>query len=259
MTQPAKERYATQVLNYGGGLQTVCVCVLIAEGVLPRPDRIVMADTSREVQSTWDYLHEDIQPYLEKHGLPAVEIAKHELATVDLYSSKSSTILIPVFTETGKLSSWCSGEWKTEVVKRHLRATGVKSATQWIGYAFDETKRWKDKPTEDGPWRLRFPLVELGIVKIDCNVIAKKAGLRAARKSRCWCCPNQPNEEWRQLRDELPEQFELACKLDEEVRADDDRNGVFLHQDRVPLREADLDRKDRKEPDRQCSLGICFV
>ena len=253
-----KDRFATQVLNYGGGSQTICICVLIAEGVLPRPDRIVIADTGREVRSTWDYLHQHITPYLKKRGL-SVEIASHDLATVDLYSLKSETVLIPVFTQTGKMRSWCSGEWKTSVVRRYLRASGVASATQWIGYALDEKRRWQGKSTEDGPWRLRFPLVELGIVQADCAVIIKKAGLPEARKSRCWMCPNQPNAEWRQLRDEFPKEFEDACRLDDEIREEDDEHAFFLHQSRVPLREADLSAADRKEPNRQCTLGTCFV
>ena len=252
-------RYETQVLNYGGGSQTVTICVLIAEGILPRPDRIVMADTSREVESTWDYLEQHIRPYLSRHDLDVeVEVAPHTLATCDLYSYKG-TLLIPVFTATGKMSSWCSGEWKTEVVRRHLRASGVKSATQWIGYAHDERRRWKDKPIEEGPWRLRFPLVEMMLVKADCPRIIRKAGLPLPRKSRCSICPNQPNAEWRELRDGSPEEFEAACRLDEQIRDDDDEHAVFLHQSRVPLREADLDAPDRKEPSRQCTLGLCFV
>jgi hypothetical protein len=252
------ERYETQVLNYGGGSQTVCMCVLIAEGVLPRPDRIVIANTGREVKSTWDYLSNHVTPYLASHGL-SVEIASHELATVDLYSMKENTILLPVFTATGKMSSWCSGEWKTAVVRRHLRSSGVASATQWIGYAYDEKRRWSGKATEDGPWRLRFPLVELRIVQADCAVIIKKAGLPPVRKSRCWMCPNQPNAEWRQLRDESPLEFEEACVMDEQIREDDEEKAFFLHQSRVPLREADLEAADRKVPSRQCTLGTCFV
>ena len=252
-----QERYATQVLNYGGGEQTVAMCVLIVNGIIPRPDRIVMADTSREVKSTWSYLLEDVQPYLARHGLK-VEIAPHSLATADIYAHNGD-MLMPVFTATGKLRAFCSGEWKVEVVKRYLRSTGVTSATQWIGYAFDETRRWKGKNTEDGPWRIKFPLVDIGIVKADCPVIIRKAGLRPARKSRCKMCPNQSNAEWRELRDSSPEEFEDACKIDEEIREEDDLHAMFLHQDRVPLRDADLDRLDRKEPDRQCTLGACFI
>jgi len=251
------ERYETQVLNYGGGSQTVCMCVLIAEGVLPRPDRIVIADTGREVNSTWIYLDQHMRPYLKKHGM-TVETAPHTLAKVDLHSHQGS-LLLPVFTQTGKLRGWCSGEWKTEVVRRYLRSVEIRSATQWIGYAYDEKRRWQGKTMDDGPWRMRFPLVELAICQADCPVIIKKAGLPPVSKSRCWMCPNQPNAEWRELRDHSPEEFEKACVVDEAARDEDEMGGVFLHQSRVPLREADLDAKDRKEPDRQCSLGICFV
>jgi hypothetical protein len=111
----------------------------------------------------------------------------------------------------------------------------------------------------DGPWGIRFPLVELGILSIDCSVIIRKAGLKPVKKSRCWMYPNQPNKEWKELKEESPEEFEKACIVDEEIREADFEHAFFLHQSGVPLREADLDAGDRKAPNRQCSLGICFV
>lgn len=253
------ERYAAQVVHYGGGFQTAAMLVLIGEGVIPRPDRVVIADTGLEVRSTWDYLENHARPYLlAKAGLD-IEVAPHSLATVDLYSHKG-TLLLPVFTETGKFSAYCSGEWKTAVCRRYLRSQGITTATSWIGYAYDEKARWWQggkKATEDGPWRIAFPLVERRIVKADCPVIIRKAGLPLPKKSRCKCCPNQPNAEWRDLRDNSPAEFEDACRLEDELREEDP--GVYFHESRVPLRQADLDAPDRKEPSRQCTLGICFV
>lgn len=65
----------TQVLGYGGGVQTVAMCLLVAKGVLPNPDRIVCADTSREVDSTWEYLDRYVQPYMLAECGLTVEIA----------------------------------------------------------------------------------------------------------------------------------------------------------------------------------------
>lgn len=243
----------TEILSYGGGRQTVAMLVLVAKGALPKPDRIVTADTGREVATTWSYLSDYMQPFLAQHGMQ-VEVAPHSLATVDLYG-KNGDLLLPVYTQTGKLPTYCSNEWKTRVVQRYLRADGIKSAVQWIGFAFDERSRW-NKKEEEGPWTKRFPLVDLMIKSIDCPAIIKSAGLPVPNKSRCWQCPHQNNEEWRQL---TPEEFELACQLDESVREDDEQGGVFLHQSRVPLRDADLNAPDRREPNRQCGFGNCFV
>jgi hypothetical protein len=99
------------VLSYGGGRQTVAMCVLIEQGRLPRPDRIVIADTGREKSSTWEYLSEVVQPRMQHVGL-TVEIAPRSLAYVDLYAHNGD-LLLPVYTATrsgkrGLLSGTCA-------------------------------------------------------------------------------------------------------------------------------------------------------
>lgn len=257
------EQGRTQILNYGGGRQTAALCVLVKRGVLPRPDRIVIADTGREKQSTWDYLDEVIQPMLSSVGL-TVEIAPRSLAYVDLYGHNGD-LLIPVYTATGKLSAFCSTEWKARPVRRYLRGLGVESGVNWIGFTIDERQRIKtrkDEQGEDAKWTRSYPLCDLMLTKQDCINILTSEGLPVPPPSSCWMCSNMANEEWRYIRDEYPPNFESACVVDEEVRAEDIANGgtgVWLHHSRVPLREADLEAEDRKGPTRQCGLGICFV
>lgn len=249
------------VIHYGGGRQTVAMLVLIERGLLPRPDRVVIADTGRENPSTWEYREEVAEPLAQSMGL-TIEIAPRELAYVDLYSHQGD-LLLPVYTATGKLSAFCSSEWKKYVVRRYLREQGVTSATAWIGYALDERQRYKpSKEDATGPWYRRFPLLELNLTKRDCLQIIQRAGLPLPPPSSCYMCPNKANEEWRYLRDNYPPAFEQACVLDEQVREEDiaqGHSGVWLHHSRVPLREADLEAEDRKEPGRQCGLGLCWV
>ena len=132
-----------QILNYGGGWQTTAMLVLIHQGKLERPDRIVIADTGREKSSTWRYLESTAQPKMREIGLE-IEIAPRSLAKVDLYSHQG-TILLPVYTATGKLSAFCSTEWKARVIDRYIRQNGgppVSERTHWIGFAFDERHRF---------------------------------------------------------------------------------------------------------------------
>lgn len=252
-----------EVLSYGGGRQTVAICLLIAKGALPRPDRIVMADTGRENPMTWAYLETYIQPLLEPLGM-VVEIAPRSLSTVDLHGHNGD-LLIPAFTETGKLSGFCSGEWKRDVSDRYLRQSGAKGGVKWLGYAFDEPKRWR-KAKESKPrggWSIRFPLVDdLPLTTADCLTIIARHGWPEPWTSSCWMCPNKRNAEWRKIRDDYPELWAKACEMDAELRADDigeGHTGVYLHWSRVPLSQADLNVDDTKEISRQCALGMCFI
>lgn len=245
----------TEILNYGGGTQTIAMCVLVATGKLPKPNAVIAADTGREVTSTWAYAETYARPLLARVGLE-LHIAPHTLAAVDVYGHNGD-LLMPVYTATGKLPTYCSTEWKARVVTRYarqtLRVTGP--ITHWIGFSFDERRRVK------GESGRRYPLIDLLLTRADCIRVIESAGLPLPLKSRCEVCPHQHPTEWIEIYDD-PAAWERACALDDEIRANDERGGVWLHESRRPLREltrADLEASKRREPDRQCGLGLCFV
>jgi hypothetical protein len=255
----ATEGRMTQVLGYGGGVQTVAMCLLVAKGVLPKPDRIVCADTSREVQSTWDYLGEYVGPFMERQCGLTVETAPHSLATVDLFDSASAGPLMPMWTPSGMMRTFCSVEWKQRVAERYLRSTGVKGATTWIGFSLDE-KKMRVKGNGRSPWFRAYPLIDLMLTRSDCEAIIVKQGWPVPSKSACYCCPHRINAEWREVRDKHPEQFAKAIEVEQDIQLNDTRGGaLFLHSSRVPLAEADLDAPDRRFAPRQCGLGTCWV
>lgn len=246
----------TTVLSYGGGRQTVAMCLLVVQGVLPRPDHIVFADTGREVASTRAYLDRYVTPLLANHGL-VVDIAGHELATVDLYA-KNGDLLLPAFTETGKLRTWCANEWKAYVVQRYLRSLGVRRATSWIGFSLDERRRVKGFGS--APWPRAYPLIDLMLTRADCEAIIVDEGWPLPSKSRCYMCPHQSNAEWRELRDNAPAEFAAAIAIDDEIHDADQRGGVWLHQSRVRLADADIDAADRGETGGEaCGFGRCWL
>jgi len=243
-------------LSYGGGRATVAMCILVADGILPKPDNITIADTGREARSTFDYLDEFVRPMLSPLGL-SVDIAPHSLATVDLYSHKG-TLLVPAFTKTGKLDTYCSSEWKAMVIQRHLRSKGYEAANIWIGYTVDEAAS-RISPDKTKCWTKVYPLVERMLTREDCETIIKRRGWPLPPRSSCFMCPHRSNEEWRLIRDKYPDQWAEACRIDNEIREEDEMGGVWLHASRVPLSEADIERNDRREPLRQCGLGGCFT
>jgi rhodanese-related sulfurtransferase len=246
------------IFNYGGGRQTVAMCIMIAKGILPKPDMIVIADTGRENSSTWEYLEKYMRPLMQEHEIE-IHIAGRELATVDLYGH-NGVLLLPVHTKGGKFQTYCSNEWKRRVVDRYLRNMGINGGTRWLGLAFDETRRWKRHHNQtSGKWTVVCPLVDKMINTAACLAIIKASGFPQPQHSSCWMCPHKRNAEWRHIRDYYPEEWTKAIEMDEKVRAEDKDNAVWLHHSRVPLAEANIDVDETKQVAQQCSLGVCFV
>ena len=249
-----KDKPKHEILSYGGGTQTAAMCVLVAEGILPRPDAIIAADTGREMPTTWEYLNNVMRPYLATHGLE-VHVADHSFAYVDIYAHNGD-LLLPMFTKNGgKLPTFCSREWKADVVKRYARKHLGFSGTliSWLGFSLDEKKRVKNHDDR------RYPLIDLMLTANECRAILQRAGLSLPNKSRCWMCPHHTNELWRDVRDNHPELWRQAIELEREISDNNDGGPFYLHRSTKPLDQAPIDEDDKKVPSRQCGLGVCFV
>lgn len=254
------------VLSYGGGRQTIALCILIVQGKLPRPERIVCADTGREASSTWDYLHAHVAPLLETVGL-TVEIAGHDLARTDLWDVNGD-VLIPAYTTEAKMRTFCSSPWKRDVVRRYLRALGYgpkRPVRAWLGISTDEVGR--AKPSDVAWHQNHFPLLfDVPMDKRECVSLVLAAGLPEPPRSSCWMCPHRADEEWLSL---SPGDRAKANQLDAEVRARDIANGksgIWLHKSRKPL--ADVTDAELTEPEvdlplfgknAECESGYCFL
>lgn len=258
------------IWSYGGGKQSVATGVLIVEGKLPMPERAVIADTGREASSTWRYLEEHMQPYLDKVGL-TVEIVPHSYSNVDLYNN-SGRMVLPAFTKggAGQLRIMCSNNWKRDVIYRWLREPergyGPKNpVVQWLGYSLDEIGRCK--PSKRKWIEIKWPLImDYGVTmrRDECVRTILNAGLPEPRKSRCVMCPFMTNAEWAEQKEIDPADHLYAIQIDRDIREKDTRGGVFLHRSGVPLDSADLSVPEPPEHPlfgrgEGCSVSGCFT
>lgn len=254
----------TIVWAFGGGTQSIAIAVLIDQGVLPKPAHVIFADTGREASETMEYFHANIEPIFERIGLK-LEIASHDLATVDLYTTKGE-LGIPAFTENGALKAFCSNEWKKRVISRYLRSIGFgpkNPVTTWIGISKDEIGRVRDSDTA---WNQNhYPLIfDKTMTRAECYHVIREYGLPNPPKSSCWMCPYRRNAQWRRLRDHYPADFEKAVALDIDIRAKDKFNAVYLHDSRVPLSEANLEEEVNQQNSfvfgevKHCDSGLCW-
>ena len=249
----------TQIWSSGGGVQSAAIAALIVQGKI-RPDLAVIADTGREQSTTWNYMNEVISPALATVGMVLNRVTSKQFATVDLYGGRDGeSLLIPIFTnqsgEIGKLPTFCSAEWKRRVVRRWATEQGVTAASMWIGFSTDEMDRIPKK--QEHKWRCRYPLLEAAMNRQECELLVKRMGWPRPPRSSCWMCPNHTQEEWRDIRDNKPEDWAEAVEFDSAIRARDPH--AWLHSDCIPLGEADLEDRNGVLFGHACSSGYCFT
>lgn len=239
--------------SYGLGTQSTAILILIAQGRLPKPDRVVIADTGREAGYGWAYFRQYAEPLMRELGIP-VEIAPHSLATVDLYA-KNGDLLIPAFTKRGKLDTLCSVEWKRRVVRRWLRSQGVRRCVTWLGISTDELERIKPS---DVKWQqYHWPLcLDVPMSRNNCRLLVQAWGWPDPPRSSCLICPHRQDAEWLLL---SPEERALANQTDADIRQHDARHDVYLYRGRVPLATVTLTPNSRSGLFDACDSGYCWT
>lgn len=257
----------TQIFSSGGGVQSTAISALIVRGELPKPDLAVIVDTEREKSTTWEYLESVTAPALASVGVVIHRVPKSKYSRVDfLGGAQCKTILIPAYTsqsgnaQPGKLSTFCSSEWKRYVKRRWVtKECGVKKAQDWMGFSVDEIGRAARMiKANPGKWGVRFPLLELGMSRGDCLDLVKEMGWPAPPRSSCWMCPNMHMREWREV--QAGPDWEKVVAFEREIRLHDPH--VWLTDQCVPIETADFSVINETmwgDTGAECESGQCFV
>jgi hypothetical protein len=249
----------TQLWSCGGGTQSAGMAALFVKGILPRPDFAVIADTGREKRTTWEYLDRVLRPELKKIGLEIHKVGAAEYATVDLLGLNGD-VLMPMFTtQSGviaKLQNFCSYEWKKRVVQRWAKQTmGFEQVDNWMGISADETRRVRQ--SSQRWWQLKYPLVfDVRMTKRELILLVESMGWPAPSGSYCWMCPQMSDKEWKNQRDNEPDEFQQAIELERELRIKDPF--VYLHKSAMPLDEVVFGDSQQDELF-GCNSMQCFV
>jgi hypothetical protein len=249
--------------SFGAGTQSIAIALLIEEGKLPIPDRAIMADTGGEMTEVWDYKKKYIDPLLAKKGLE-IEIAPHTLATVDMYGHNGD-LLIPAYTKTGKLPTFCSKEWKAYVVRRYIggHENNPDGVIMWLGMSTDEV--WRMKPSGVQWIEHQWPLCDMPVAskynirmnRTECRNYILSKGYPDPPHSACVWCPHLDDTQWARMKKYSSSDFERAKKVQREIYNKDTKGGVWLHESRKNLDMIDFSLSQGKLFPDECETGYC--
>jgi hypothetical protein len=241
-----------EVLNFGAGVQSTTLLLMSCEGLLPKLDRAIFADTQWEPAAVYRHL-EWCKEHAAKHGITIDVRTAGNLRQdlIEFWGQRRSAdgkrhASIPAFIKNpdgsrGMVRRQCTGTYKIDVIERYVReeVLGLKRGQrwpleprvrQWIGISTDEAGRMKrslrpavamwhpliesDAIARIVPGRM-FPV---GYSRQDCLEWLDRHGYPRPPRSACIGCPFHRNEEWVAL---TPAEFADACEVDRLIRVGD--------------------------------------
>jgi len=227
------------VWSCGGGVQSTAIAVLICQGKLPIPDYAVMIDCGYEKSQTWEYVHNTIVPNLKEHGVELNILKTNDWSDNNLFD-KQNHIRLPLFINNNgkqvKFDTHCNQTWKVMVIKRWMRSKGIEACEGWLGISSDERRRARSSPND---WySYRYPLLDMGLDREDCIYLIAAAGWSRPHHTSCFCCPNQKDRQWQDMKEAYPIDWQRAIEVEKQIQSV--MPNAYLHRSMVPLHEVEL-------------------
>lgn len=276
-----------KVISLGLGVQSTALYYMTSMKELPPVRVAIFSDTGRESTATYGYL-ENLLKWQEKNKGVEIAVVKQKNLYNDLVYKSNLTrfATIPAFTlgidgKVGMLRRQCTGEYKIQQVDDYIRDHVYKLpkgsrrplTEVTIGITTDEAERMSI-PRER--WKVNvYPFLGL---KVDSygnveripwalprdrkNIVEwyQTNGLPIPPKSACVFCPYQSDHTWAMRKQNAPEDFEAAVRVDEAIRNSTRqgvKNPVYLHRSCKPLKEVEFNVSQKIEWG-ECS-GTCHV
>jgi len=268
-----------RILSLGAGVQSTTLALMAAHGEIgPMPDCAIFADTQWEPQAVYDHLAWLRSPNVLPFPVHIVSAGSLRQAIVEKATGVQGRFAaVPFFTgptadnpRGGIGRRQCTREYKIDPIARKCRELlGYRPRQRippaaveiWVGISLDEIQRMK--PARN-TWQVnRHPLIEKQMTRQDCLQWLSRADYPQPPKSSCIGCPFHHNEQWRQMRDTRPEEWAEAVEVDRLIRAKGTLRGMnseqFMHSDRVPLDQANIDRLQPGDLFNMECEGMCGV
>ncbi len=255
-----------RLLSLGAGVQSTTLALMAADGTLPGLDGAIFADTGWEPARVYKHL-DRLATVLTGAGIPLYRVSSGNLRA-DAIDPAHRYASVPYFVRNpdgtdGMGRRQCTSEYKLAPITRKVRELLGASAPdfrrvpkgnhaeQWIGFSADEVGRVSDQNGVSYITK-RYPLLDLGMDRKACTRWLEARGWTQVAKSACIGCPYHGNAQWRDLRDNHPDEWADAVDFDEAIRRGGARGlpldgQAFLHRSRVPLSLAPIDRTTRTE------------
>lgn len=277
-----------RILSLGAGVQSTTVLLMSENGVLPKLDCAIFADTGWEPDEVYEHLERLKQTC--KTPIHVVRAGDLRAASMRFQVHPDRKTLdtdrwasMPMFVEnpdstSGKINRQCTSDYKIDPIERLMKRAvlGLKPRQRapqetviehWYGISVDEAQRMRTSPVR---WKVNsYPLcgwpteyLPKTYSRADCLEWLRANWPHPVPRSACLGCPYHSDAEWRRIKAN-PKYWSDVTEFDRAIRNSGGMRGkVYLHRSLKPLDEVDFstaeDRGQLNMFNNEC-LGMCGV
>ena len=250
------------------GVQSTALYLMSSLGYIERADYAIYADLKSEKPTTEDLVKYLLDWKKYNNGIEIIiqdaDIYSDLIKGVNRYNKKFVTI--PAFSKSGgMIQRQCTFEYKIKTVNSKIRELHklkyrqrMKPTELWLGISTDEIQRAKVSQMYNVEYK--YPLIDGQISRSECKSFLEERGFHNVPKSSCVFCPYQQNRQFKEIKENYPEQWKKVVAVDEAIRNSSIKgkdDPIFLHRSRKPISEAYL-QQDQEELF-MCEEGFCGI
>lgn len=202
------------IVSFSGGKDSTAMLLKMLEDGW-YIDEIIFADTGKDFPDMIEHI-EKVKKYIkEKYNMEIITLKANksfDYYMFDHVKTKGKNKGKKGYGWVTMRCRWCTSNLKNKVIDDYLKKYKNEGYTEYIGIAYDEPKRIKDK---------RYPLVEYEMTEADCLQYCYDKGFdwnglyEHFDRVSCWCCPLKNLKELKILYTYYPKLWQELKEMDE--------------------------------------------
>ena len=191
------------IVSFSGGKDSTAMLLRMLENGM-KIDEIIYCDTTKEFPNMIEHI-EKVKKYIKQNYNKEITILKPK-NSFDYYmfehvKTRGKNKGQQGYSWPGPKVRWCTSYLKTNVIREYLKKYKGKEIIEYIGIAYDEQMRVKDKC---------YPLINWKMTEDDCLQFCYERGFdwgglyKIFKRVSCWCCPLQSIDELKKLKKYFP-------------------------------------------------------
>lgn len=202
-----------QIVSFSGGKDSTAMLLKMLEDNWTI-DEIIYCDTGKEFPQMYEHI-ERVKRYIKERYNKEITALKAEKSfdyyMFDHIKTRGKNKGKKGYGWATMRARWCTTLLKKQVINNYLKKYKDVGYIEYIGIAYDEPKRIKDK---------RYPLVEYEMTEKDCLQYCYERGFNWGGlyehfdRLSCWCCPLKNQKELKILYKKYPELWKELKQMD---------------------------------------------